>query len=99
MPESESQNWGLFPRIIVAAIAAMVLSLALKPYESRLVPYVKKIKNSTIANINLDESTTRRSANRGVISQTHPTHEKVHSTQDGITEKDKTQLKNLLEKY
>lgn len=81
----------------MAAGAAMVVSLALKPYQGKIAPYVKKIKESSIANVSFDRATSDK---HSAAADSHQTEEVEHKDKpkDKLTEKDKTQLKNVLEK-
>ena len=75
----------------------MVLSLALKPYQGKITPYVKRIvKESGIANVTLDSATSEkhplsaRKRNADLVD--------VEPNRDKLNEKDKTQLKSVLDK-
>jgi hypothetical protein len=96
MAESQNTSWGLLPRIVVAAIAAMVLSLALKPYESKLTPFVKKIKESTIAKVSFDPSTSGKRIQANKSEESNVSKESLPERIE--KSKDKSQLKSVLEK-
>ena len=101
MADQQPTSWGLFPRVIVAAVAAMVISLALKPYQGKIAPYVNKIRESGIAKVSLDPSTSdkrvlKRAQEPGVRADSDLVP--ASKPKDKLTETDKTQLKSVLDK-
>ena len=104
MADQKTTSWGLLPRVIVSAIAAMVISLALKPYQGKITPYVKNLE-SGFANVKLDSEPSARRASSERIQEPRQTSRKkevdlieAESLKDKITDKDKTQLKSVLDK-
>ncbi len=98
----------------MAAIAAMVVGVAIKPYQSKWTPYLKRVNLGSLSNLNLEPSkpiAKDRRNSEGEIAvekeefraQTNSRKKEslpvtVQKPQDKITEKDKTQLKSVLDK-
>lgn len=79
----------------------MVISLALKPYQGKIAPYVKQFKDSGIAKVSLDPSTSeKRPLKRAQETSVKAESDLVpaNKSKDKLTESDKTQLKSVLDK-
>ena len=104
----EDQGWGFFSRLTVAALAGMVIALALKPYSMELTPLFNKIK-LTSAKLTKDSpllpNSTGPNSFRARLadpsSSTKPLPKVAAENakpKDTITDRDKTQLKAVLDK-
>ena len=94
MAEGGEQQWGLFSRVCVALFAAMVVGIAAKPYERKVMPMIEKVRSQTLSSVNFE--LPRRERTELPAIKPKPTGAKP--ARDKLTESDKLELERVLDK-
>ncbi len=114
LPMADEFHWGLIPRLGVIAAAVMIVSIAAKPYAGKYLPYVNKLKDKNLTAVNLEppkrrsEEAVSKSLQipaltspppvaRGALARKSEEGTKERP-RDHLTDKDKSDLKAVLDK-
>jgi hypothetical protein len=90
----DKPQWGLISRLAVATVAAMVVAIAAKPYEKKVLPVVESLKAKGSSFISRD--LPRRERGESVPKLVTPA--KSTKEMDKITKEDKSKLESVLDK-
>lgn len=99
MSESKPLEWGVIARLGVMVVAAMVVAIAAKPYENDLRPYLEKMKEKGLKSVNLEAPQKKRVNELDppvILEQASPSKRRKGS--DDVTEKDRNELEEVLDK-